>query len=219
MIDKNSEEGIAWYVEWTKLFDSICEVFPNAKPEAATCDAYADRLFDLDSTLLRAAVEQVICTHKYGSSLPTIADIRDAARMLTEPVKHTGLEVWGATIRELLASYNEHRPVNLEPSIKALVDALGGRNSVVESNKPGIERAQFLKAWERREAENERMRKATPIAREYAPEPERIALPEPKPKPVRTPEEIALAQARNAEAQRARNEQMRAQLERMEARQ
>lgn len=164
MIDKKSEEGLEWFAGWMDCWQDICRMFPNAKPEDGTMEGYADRLCDLPSALLRAAVEQVICTHKYGNWLPTVADIRDAARGLTEPLQPSALEVWGATMRELTESMREHRPAKFAPEVKVLVDALGGRKLILEETKPGITRAQFIKAYERNIAEAERLRAATPIA-------------------------------------------------------
>lgn len=164
MIDKNSDEGIAWYATWLDCWEAICNAFPNAKPDAHTSDVYADRLCDLAPALLRAAVEQTICTHRWGNWLPTIADIRAAARGLTEATRPSALEVWGTTMRELAESLREHRPAKLDPEVKVLVEALGGRKLLLDETKPGIARSQFIKAYERNSLETERLRSATPIA-------------------------------------------------------
>lgn len=180
MRDKDSPEGRKWYAEWMDAWAELCSAFPNARPEVGSMDTYADRLFDLRTPeLLRAAVEQVICTHRFGGSLPTIADIREAAHRLTAPVRPSALEVWGATVRELQAARQEHRPPKLLPGVQPLVEALGGARGILDSDRPGVERSQFLKAWEFNEAEVERLMAATPAARSFVTAPGRLALPRP----------------------------------------
>lgn len=103
---------------------------------------------EIPTDRLNEAYIEAARTHEgFGMMYP--AGIIRAYSRLTESLRPSALEVWGATMKELAESMREMRPAKLDPDVKKLVDALGGRKLILDESKPAIIRAQFLKAYER----------------------------------------------------------------------
>lgn len=170
---KPTLEQARWALAWTECWELLCRVFPSAKAGDGLSDVYADRLGDIAPDLLRAAVEQVLSTRTFAN-LPSIGEIRLAAREIVSCAQPSALEVYGDTIAECSLAIRDQRAPRLDPAIAAIVSALGGARSLTTSKDTATDRAHFLKALEHQRRETNRLSLVSPEARKL------IALPAPR---------------------------------------
>jgi hypothetical protein len=103
-------------------------------------------LADLPLDVLAAAALQCIATVRF---FPTIAELREAAALLTEPERQSGMEVWGEAIDELSKAKAEARiPRLADPIAARILKAMGGHAALSNSKDPSYDRSQFVKAYE-----------------------------------------------------------------------
>lgn len=118
--------------------------------------AYTVMLEDIPFELAKQAVAKLIKTSKW---LPTIAEIREAALELVDPLPPVDLAYEEA--RQAARSFTPYAPGSYEfshPLIRKAVDIIG-LETLAYSEQPSIVAAQFRSVYERlREAESARRR-------------------------------------------------------------
>ena len=161
---------------WAELWQDLLDAFPSAKVNSGTSAAYLRLLQDLEPSQLRAAIAQVASTHRY-STLPTIAQIREAAGSLGNQVEDTALDVYGATMRELsLARSEGNRIPRLDPVVRETVKAMGGAWTLLMSDNGSTDRAQFRDTYNEKLKQRQTQASIVPTARQIVGEPVRRQL-------------------------------------------
>ncbi len=142
--------------------------YPNSERVGqATIEAYEKNLADLDFESARSAVARLAQTSKF---IPTIAEVRAAARDLRTGAKRTGLEGWGDVVRAIQYVGSYRTPTFDDPIVAHVVRCLGWREVCLGDNESAL-RARFVEAYEsisdrefREEAVAEPLRLAAPPA-------------------------------------------------------
>jgi hypothetical protein len=111
----------------------------------ARIDVYWDQLRDIPVDLVGAAVSRILKTRKYAS-IPTIAEIREAALGRDEDIDTAALEAWG---RAAYAVERGHYPLPDEAVNEAVRVAFGGWEKFGQTDPESsmADRAHFLKVY------------------------------------------------------------------------
>lgn len=176
---------------WHDLWERLLAAFPSAKVNEGTSAVYLELLKDLEPEQLRAAIAQVASSHQYAT-LPTIAQIREAAGCLGDQTAETAMDIYGATMRELSVARAEGRIPQLDPIAREVVTAMGGSWALLTSDNGPADRAQFRDTYNAKLKQRQTEASIVPAAREIVGPPERKQLPAssaiPFPRSARTPE-------------------------------
>ncbi len=101
---------------------------------------YLDALTDIDPDGLAAALPVIVKTERW---FPTIAAIIEAAA----PVARSPEEAWGAVLARIRRLGRMGGAAELDPDVRAAVDACGGWVAICESTNPTGDRITFVKAY------------------------------------------------------------------------
>lgn len=143
--------------------------YPNSERVGqATIEAYERHLLDLDLDNARAAVGRLAESCKF---LPTIAEVRAAARDLRTGSRRTGMEAWGDVVRAIGSVGSYRSPTFADPLVAHVVRCMGWRELCLGDNESAL-RARFIEAYDaitdrelREEAVAEPLRLKAPEAR------------------------------------------------------
>lgn len=136
-----------------EVVDLIFASYPTQRQRMTRDDAramtiaYANGLADLEAEAARAAVSALVLTERW---IPTIAAIRAKAAELTRGRARTGAEAWG-DVTEAMRRYGSYRTPGVDfefrdPLVAQVVKRFGWSN-LCASDAPGIDRAQFERAY------------------------------------------------------------------------
>ena len=143
--------------EIKKLISWAAAAFPGMQEKnlGPTAELWHKMLSDLPYEVAEKALVKVLSSAKF---FPTVAEIREAAVLLTRPMMPTHSEAWGL-VRQAIWDYSAYREKDaleaLPPVVSRVVKDIGWRE-ICLSEEPDIIRAQFRKAYEvhcKREAE------------------------------------------------------------------
>lgn len=142
--------------EFTELFNLVLAGWPaqrqrltNADIEAMTW-MYGQGLKDLDHALVKRALTRIARTSRF---IPTIAEIREAAGIITHGNLRTGVEAWGP-VHRAIGTYGSHRTPGVDfrfedPITTRVVSALGWLDLCAsEHDAMPHFRARFIDAYE-----------------------------------------------------------------------
>lgn len=147
------------------LIIGLMESYPNNKATEATIANYVRLLQDIPLADLQTSIDQCMATCKF---LPTIAEIREQWRGLTMALsQQTASDAWGDVQREILQTGYIGTPKFDNPVTAIVVRNMGWHN-ICASDKPGVDRRQFMDMYEQYMARNESFSKLLPEAREFA---------------------------------------------------
>ena len=137
--------------ETIKMFAQIASLFPRdtafARADAVMVEAWCEMLSDIAPALAAAAVKAHAATSPYA---PAISDIRDRALRIAHPeTRMTGEELWSLTLRGV-SHYGRNRKQEALATVPEYARDFVSRwfVAVCDSEQIGVERGQFLKAWE-----------------------------------------------------------------------
>ncbi len=99
----------------SELIGTMASLFPSAEVGAKTNRAYVAMLQDVPLVVLTAAVDQCCAECKF---LPTVAEIREKANMLTQPSAPPALQAW-KTVIEAIKRYGWNKSVTALKEIEA----------------------------------------------------------------------------------------------------
>ena len=123
--------------------------YPNMQERdlKPTAELWLLMLTDIPFEVAKKAVIKVLSTAKF---FPTIAEIREAAVMITQPYIPSAPEAWGQVIKAV-KNYGFYRELealeSLPPSVAKTVRQIGWRD-ICHSEEPDVIRGQFRRAWE-----------------------------------------------------------------------
>ncbi|MEG6521115.1 replicative helicase loader/inhibitor [Desulfotomaculum sp. 1211_IL3151] len=123
--------------------------FPNMQERdmAPTAVLWEKLLSDIPYHVAEKALVKVLATAKF---FPAVAEIREAAIQLTQPVVPTALEAWGEVTRAMRL-YGYYRPeealASLSPITAEVVRRFGWRD-MCACEEPEVLRGQFRMAYE-----------------------------------------------------------------------
>lgn len=143
--------------------------YPNSERVGqATIEAYEKNLADLDFESARAAVARLAQNCKF---IPTIAEVRAAARDLRIGQRRTGLEGWGDVTKAISLVGSYRTPTFADPLVAHVVRCMGWRELCLGDNEAAL-RARFVEAYDaiadrelREEAVSEPLRLQAPSAK------------------------------------------------------
>lgn len=119
--------------------------YPNSERIGqATIEAYERHLLDLDLGNARAAVARLAESCKF---LPTIAEIRAAARDIRIGSRRTGMEAWGDVTSAIGAVGSYGSPKFKDPCVAHVVRCMGWRELCLGDNESAL-RARFIEAYD-----------------------------------------------------------------------
>lgn len=176
--NSNQLRGIESLRLWTELWQELLDAFPSAKVNQGTSGAYLRLLQDLKPDDLRAAIAQVASTHRF-STLPTVAQIREAAGCLGDQTEDTAMDIYGATMRELSIARAEARIPQLDPIAREVVKAMGGSWMLLQSDNGPADRAQFRDTYNAKLKQRQTEAAVVPAARAIVGEPVRREIQSP----------------------------------------
>lgn len=133
--------------------------FPNLqqKEMKPTAVLWERALSDLSYEVAEMAVLKVLSTSKF---FPTIAEIREAAALITQPQQLDAMEAWGL-IGEAIRKYGYYQQgeamKSLPEDVKEMVKQFTWRDLCL-SETPETLRAQFRMAWEARSKRKKEMK-------------------------------------------------------------
>lgn len=135
--------------EAMKLVGKLAAAYPHAKlgegvAMSETLQVYAEMLADLDFADAERAVVEIIAESRF---FPTIAEIRE--RVASERVALPPAELAWADVLAAVRKVGVYRtPVFDNPCTAIAVSNVGWR-AICNSETPGVERAHFIRAYER----------------------------------------------------------------------
>jgi hypothetical protein len=119
--------------------------YPNAERVGqATVEAYEKHLLDLDFEPARAAIGRLAESCKF---LPSIAEVRAAARDLRMGKQRTGMEAWGDVTYAIRAVGSYRTPTFIDPVVSRVVACMGWQELCLGENESAL-RARFIEAYE-----------------------------------------------------------------------
>ncbi len=124
--------------------------FPNMQERdlRPTANLWKEVLSDIPFDVAKAAIIKVLATAKFW---PTVAEIREAAAVITNPHILSPAEAW-ALVEQANDRYGYYRSEegmkSLPPLVQLVVRSLGGFREVCASENPGVTRGQFMKMYE-----------------------------------------------------------------------
>lgn len=132
--------------EISQLVFMLFAAFPQSegKQTAERLRIYKECLGDLDFEQARVAIVRVIQTSKF---LPTIAEVREAARVVAQGPRRTGLEAWGDAVAAIGTFGSYRSPVFRDPLVAKAVACLGWREVCLGENESAL-RARFIESYE-----------------------------------------------------------------------
>lgn len=135
--------------------------WPAEGKEKDTVMLWESMLSDMSYEIGQAAVKVHMSRSVYP---PTIADIRDAATMLTSPRRIDAIEAWGMigkAIRKYGVYRQEEAVASLPDEVALMVERFTWRELCLNENVDTL-RAQFRMAWETMEKRRTEERKLLP---------------------------------------------------------
>lgn len=132
--------------EVSQIVFMLFAAFPQAegKQTEERLRLYKLMLVDLDFELAKAAVQRIIQANKF---LPTVAEVREAARDLRIGKRRTGMEGWGDVTRAIASVGSYRTPVFDDPVVARVVACMGWRELCLGDNESAL-RARFIEAYE-----------------------------------------------------------------------
>lgn len=135
--------------EIKKLIGYATANFPNMqeKDMRPTAVLWEKMLSDIPYPLAEKALQKVLSTAKF---FPTIADIREAAVAISQPLPMTAAEAWGQVMDAInkFGSYRAREAMEwLSPEVSAMVKRFGFVD-ICRSEQIDVIRGQFIKLWE-----------------------------------------------------------------------
>jgi hypothetical protein len=153
-----------------ELMGAMGALFPAAQMGVASHKAYARMLKDIPLPTLTVAVDQLCVENKF---LPSVAEIREKARVLTSPKDVlTAGEAWGFVVKRMkkYGIYDQYpprpRPPIEHPYIEDAVAAIGGWYDLCTSENQVADRAHFMKIYDQLVARREADERLLPASRE-----------------------------------------------------
>jgi hypothetical protein len=131
--------------EVSKVVFMVFAAFPQGDklgPERAKL--YEQMLVDLEFETCKAAVVRLLQSSKF---LPTIAEIREAARACDSGPKRTGLEAWGDVVHAVRYQGSYRVPKFSDPLVEHVVACMSWPELCLGENEPAL-RARFVEAYE-----------------------------------------------------------------------
>lgn len=149
------------------ILKQLFEAYPNNGATEGTVAVYYRLLSDLPVDDLQTIVDQCIIESKF---LPTVAEIRERYRSLTAPdLESTAIDQWTKVQKAARLTHLDYVTINWSnPITVKAIEAMGGLAQIGKSDKPGIERAQFLNIWKSLAEAAVGESKLTPAARQLA---------------------------------------------------
>jgi hypothetical protein len=123
--------------------------FPNMQEKNMTPTAvlWDKMLSDIPYQLAEKALVKVLSTAKF---FPTVAEIREAAAEITNPLPITAAEAWGQ-VMEAVRKFGSYRPTEamewLSPEVAVMVRRFGFVD-ICRSEQIDVIRGQFIKLWD-----------------------------------------------------------------------
>lgn len=146
--------------EIVNLIQFVMPNFPSMqeKDMKPTAILWHRTLSDLPYDVAEMAISKVLNTSKF---FPTVAEIREAAVLITQPRSLDWMEAWGL-ILEAIRKYGYYREGEAMRSLPAEVAEMAKQftwRDLCLNEKPDTLRAQFRMAWETRTKRQDELKK------------------------------------------------------------
>lgn len=149
------------------VLKQLFEAYPNNRVTDGTVAMYLRLLQDIPAHELQTVVDQSVATCKF---LPTVAELRDTWHALTRTLgTQSAAEAWGDVQRQIRAVGYIGKP-EFENEITAWVVRSIGWLELCASDKPAVDRAQFMRMYDQHVERNEGMGRLLPHAAQFAAE-------------------------------------------------
>lgn len=132
-------------IEASKVVLMLMAAFPQGERQSdETIRMYEELILDLDFNVAKAAVIRLIQSSKF---LPSIAEVRLAARDVTTGLRRTGLEAWGDVTRAIRQVGSYRVPAFADPLVAEAVRSMGWLELCLGDNESAL-RARFVDAYD-----------------------------------------------------------------------
>ena len=127
-----------------ELVALLATSFPAAKFSEDNAEVYERMILDLDFDLAQRGVAALMATSKF---LPTIAEIRAAARDAGTTGRRAPAEAWGDVVEAIRAVGSYRSPTFTDPIVTHAVKCLGWRNVCLDDSSEASLRARFCEIY------------------------------------------------------------------------
>ncbi len=146
------------------IIKQLFAAYPNANVDEEAIVIYLQMLAGIPTEELRMAVYQSIAEYKF---LPGVAEILEKHRALKGSlIEQTSGEAWGSVEKALREVGSWGVPKFRNELTGRVVQMMGWRNLCM-SDKPGVDRAQFMRMYEEMAARSESVDRMLPEVRAY----------------------------------------------------
>ena len=146
------------------ILKKLFAAYPNTTVDEEAIVIYVQMLGNIAPNELRMAVHQCICTCTF---LPGVAEILETHHSLKgNLIEQTPGEAWGSVEKALRGVGSWGKPKFKNELTARVVDMMGWRN-LCESDKPSVDRAQFMRMYEGVAERGEKIELMLPEVREY----------------------------------------------------
>lgn len=151
-----------------KTLEQLFAAYPNTPVDEKTIVIYIRMLSDIPPNELQMAVLQAISEYKF---LPSPSEIREAHLALTGGlIEQTPGEAWGSVEKAIAGEGHTKSPGTdfrfRNPLVQRVVEMMGWRNLCM-SDKPGVDRAQFMRMYEDCAKRSQSVERMLPEVRAY----------------------------------------------------
>lgn len=152
----------------SEMIGAMATLFPNAEISTTVNRSYVKMLKDIPLPVLTAAIDQSIAECRF---LPTVADIRERADVLTRAEQPAALQAWKTVINAIQRyGYNRSitglQEIEAENPIAAEATRCLGWLELCNSDNQVADRAHFSKVYDQLVARKDADRRLLPAARE-----------------------------------------------------
>lgn len=147
------------------VLKQLFAAYPNTQVPDGTVAIYLRLLQDIPADELQTVVDQCIASCKF---LPTVAEVREQWHNLTRNISQMGgAEAWGLVQAEIRRTGSWGAPRFENERIAKVVRSMGWLE-ICQSDKPAVDRAQFMRIYDSIAEREEEIHKLLPQSKELA---------------------------------------------------
>lgn len=150
--------------ETLALLKQLFAAYPNTPVDEGTIVVYTSMLCDIPPEELKMAIYHCIRTLKF---LPGVTEILEAHRQLKgNLIEQTPAEAWGSVEKAIRGVGRSGMPRFRNALTGRVVEMMGWR-SLCDSDKPGVDRAQFMRMYAEIAKRDDEVQRMSPEIRAY----------------------------------------------------
>lgn len=126
------------------VLKQLFAAYPNAQVHEGTVAMYYRLLQDIPVEQLQVVVDECVATHKF---LPTVAEVREKYYDLAGAMlEQSAAEAWGSVELAIRRVTRYGTPRFKDPRVAKVVEMMGWQE-LCNSDKPAVDRAQFMRMY------------------------------------------------------------------------